>query len=96
MLVIHLIIYARYIDGLWLTLTTINKEAASPRALNDGLRNYTSGSVGKPRISPLGDMARARNDHKLGVLTDIPASGTGVTILATEAIVITAHPNEGP
>ena len=55
-----------------------------------------SGSVEKPRISPLGDMTRARNDHKPRVLTDSHASSTGATILATEAIVVIAHPNEGP
>ena len=72
------------------------REAASPRVLIDGLRNYRSGSVRKPRISPLGDMTRAWNNHKPRVLTDSPDSSTGVAILATEAIVITAHPNEGP
>jgi hypothetical protein len=55
-----------------------------------------SGSVGKQRISPLGDMTRAWNDRKPGVLTDLLASSTGAVILATEAIVVTAHPNEGP
>ena len=72
------------------------REAASPQAPNDGLGNYTSGSVGNPRISPLGDMTKARNDRKLGVLTDLPASSTSAAILATEVIVVTAHPNEGP
>jgi hypothetical protein len=67
----------------------------APRVLTDGLRNYTSGSIGKPRISPLGDMTRARNDHKLRVLTDLLASSTGTMILASEAIVVTAHPKEG-
>jgi hypothetical protein len=61
----------------------------------DGLGNYTSGSIGKPRISPLGDMTGAWNDHKHGVLTDLPASSMGVTIMATEVIIVTAHPNEG-
>jgi hypothetical protein len=61
----------------------------------DGLGNYMSGSIGKPRISPLGDMTEAWNDHKYGVLTDLPASSMGATIMATEAIVVTAHPNEG-
>jgi hypothetical protein len=68
----------------------------SPRAPKDGLVNYTSGSVRKPRISPLGDMTRARNDRKPGVLTDSPASSTGMAILGTKAIVVIAHPNEGP
>jgi hypothetical protein len=68
----------------------------SPRALKDRLKNYTSGLVRKPRISPLGDMTRARNDRKPGVLTYLPASSTGVPILANEAIVVIAHPHEGP
>ena len=55
-----------------------------------------SGLVGKMRISPLGDMTRAWNDCKLGVLTDSPDSTKGAEILATEAIVVTAHPNKGP
>jgi hypothetical protein len=54
-----------------------------------------SGLVGKPRISPLGDMIGARNDHKPKVLMDLPASSMGATILATEAIIITTYPNEG-
>jgi hypothetical protein len=54
-----------------------------------------SGSVEKPRISPLGDMIRPWNDHKLGVLMDLPTSTTGVAILANEAIIVKAHPNEG-
>ena len=70
------------------------REAASPRVLMDGLKNYTSGSVRKLRISPLGDMTEAQNDHKPGVLMDLPASSTGVVILATKAIVIIAHHNE--
>jgi hypothetical protein len=41
-------------------------------------------------------MTRAWNDRKPGVLTDLLASSTGAVILATEAIVVTAHPNEGP
>jgi hypothetical protein len=71
------------------------REAASPRALIDGLWNYTSGLVEKPSISPLRDMIRARNDHKPGVLTDLPASSMGTAILANEAIVVTAQLNEG-
>ena len=67
----------------------------SPQAPIDGLGNYTCGSDKKPRISPLGDMTKARNNRKLGVLTDLPASSTGAVILATEAIIVTAHPNEG-
>jgi hypothetical protein len=55
-----------------------------------------SGSAGKPRISPLGDMTGARNDHKPKVLTDSPTSSTGAAILSTEAIIVMAHPNEGP
>jgi hypothetical protein len=39
-----------------------------------------SGSVEKLRISPLGDMTKTRNDYKLGVLIDLPASSTGVAI----------------
>jgi hypothetical protein len=54
-----------------------------------------SGSVRKSRISPLGDMAGAWNDRKPRVLMDLPASSTGTAILATGAIVVTAHPNEG-
>jgi hypothetical protein len=69
--------------------------AASPRAPIDGLRNHTSGSVWKPRISPLGDTTRTWNNRKLGLLTDLPASSTGAAILATEAIVITAHSHKG-
>ena len=61
----------------------------------NGLRNFISGSVKKLRISPLGDMTKAWNDYKLGVLMDLPASSTGVAILATEAIVIAAHPHKG-
>jgi hypothetical protein len=60
------------------------------------LRNYTSGSTRKVRISPLGDMTGARNDYKPKVLTDLPVSSMGTAILATEAIIIIAHPNEGP
>ena len=71
------------------------REAASPRALIDKLGNYTIGSVRKPRISPLGDMTKARNDHKLGVLMDLPASSTGMAILTNEAIVMVAQPIEG-
>ena len=62
----------------------------SPQVPTDGLRNYTSGSVRKPWISPLGDMTRAWNDHKPRVLTDLPASNIGVAILANKAIVIIA------
>jgi hypothetical protein len=40
-------------------------------------------------------MTRAQNDRKPKVLTDLPASSTGVAILDNEAIVITAQPNEG-
>ena len=40
-------------------------------------------------------MTKARNEHKLGVLTDLPASSTGMAILATEAIIVAAHPHEG-
>jgi hypothetical protein len=40
-------------------------------------------------------MTGAWNDRKLGVLTDLPASSTDVVILANEAIVIAAYPNEG-
>ena len=71
------------------------REAASPRAPIDGLRNYTSGLVRKLRISPLGDMTRAWNDLKPGVLTDSPASNTGAAILATEAIVVIAPSQQG-
>ena len=71
------------------------REAVSLRVLTDGLRNYMSGSVRKPRIFPLGDMTRAQNDYKRGVLTDLPISSMGTTILASKAIIITTHPNEG-
>ena len=71
------------------------REVGSPRVPTDGLRNYTSGSVKKPMISHLGDMTGAWNDHKPEVLTDLPASSMDATILANEAIVVTAQPNEG-
>ena len=71
------------------------REAASPQAPIDWLRNYTSSSIEKPRISPLGDMTKAWNDCKLRVLTDLPASSTGMAILANEAIVVAAQPIEG-
>ena len=71
------------------------REAASPRALIDGLGNYTSGLVEKPRISTLGDMTKAWNDHKLGVLTELPASSIGAAIMAIEAIVVAAQPTKG-
>ena len=67
------------------------REATSPRVSTDGLGNLMSGSVGNPRIFPLGDMIEARNNHKPRVLTDSPASSTGAVILATEAIVVAAH-----
>ena len=70
------------------------REVASPRVPTDGLGNYTSGLVRKLRIYPLGDMTRARNDRKPRVLMDLPASSMGAAILATEAIVVTAHNNE--
>ena len=54
-----------------------------------------SGSVGKPRITPLGDMIGAWNDRKPRVLTDLPISSTGAAILANETTVVIAHPNEG-
>ena len=54
-----------------------------------------SGSVEKPRISALGDMTGAWNDRKPRVLMDLPASSTSVMILANEAIIIIAQPNEG-
>ena len=66
------------------------REAASPRVSIDWLENYTSGSVRKPRISPLGDMTEVRNDRKPGVLTDLPISSTGTVILASETIIVTA------
>ena len=40
-------------------------------------------------------MTKARNDRKLGVLMDLPASSTGATILANKAIVVVAQPTEG-
>ena len=39
-------------------------------------------------------MTGARNDRKPRVLTDLLDSSTGVAILANEAMVVTAHPNE--
>jgi hypothetical protein len=51
-----------------------------------------SGSIKKPRIFPLGDMTKAQNDHKLGVLMDLLASSMGEAILATEAIVVATSP----
>ena len=71
------------------------REAAIHRVPTDGLRNYTSGSIGKPRIFPLGDMTRARNDRKPGVLMDLPVSRTGAAILANETIIVTTHSNKG-
>ena len=55
-----------------------------------------SGSAKKPRISPLGGMTGAWNDRKSRVLIDLPVSSMATVILATEAIIIIAHPNEGP
>ena len=49
-----------------------------------------SGSIGKPRISPLVDMTGAWNDRKPRVLTDLPDSITGVVILANVAIIVIA------
>ena len=49
-----------------------------------------SGSVRKPRISLVGDMTRAWNDHKPEVLTDLPASSISAAILANEAIIVIA------
>jgi hypothetical protein len=72
------------------------REAASPQASIDRLENYTNGSFRKPRISPSGNMTRAWNDYKPRVLTDLPTSSMGVAILATKAIIVTTHPNEGP
>jgi hypothetical protein len=40
-------------------------------------------------------MTEARNDRKPKVLMDLPVSSTGVVILANEAILVTAQPNEG-
>jgi hypothetical protein len=71
------------------------REAVSPRAPTDRLRVYTSGSVRKLRISPLGDMTGARNNLKPRVLMDLPVSSTAVVILVNEAIIVTAHPKEG-
>ena len=62
----------------------------SPRAPTDELGNYMSGSVGKLRISPLGDMTGARNDRKPGVLMDLTTSSMGIMILDNEAIILTA------
>ena len=56
----------------------------------DRLENYTSGSVRKLRISPLGDMIGAWNNRKPRVLTVLPASSMGVAILVYEAIIVTA------
>jgi hypothetical protein len=66
------------------------REVASPQVLIGGHGNYTSGSVRKPRISPLGDMTGARNDRKPGVLTDLLASSMGAVILANKAIIVIA------
>jgi hypothetical protein len=71
------------------------REATSPRVPTYGLANYTSGSVGKPRISPPGDMIGARNNRKPRVLKDLPVSSMGTAILANEAIIVIAQPNEG-
>ena len=49
-----------------------------------------SGSIGKPRISPLGDMTGAWKDRKPGVLRDLLATSTNAAILAYEAIIVTA------
>jgi hypothetical protein len=72
------------------------REAASPQAPIEGLGNYTSGLVRKPRISSLGDMTRPWNDHKPGVLMDLLTSSMGAAILATEAIIVATHQIEGP
>jgi hypothetical protein len=72
-----------------------SREAASPQAPIDRLGNHTSGLVWKPRISPLRDTIGARNDRKLEVIMDLPASSMGVAILAIEAIVVAAQPHEG-
>ena len=37
-------------------------------------------------------MTGAWNDHKLGVLMDLPTSSMGAMILANEAIIIIAYP----
>ena len=66
------------------------REAASSRVSTDRIGNYTSCSVKKRRISFLRDMIGAQNDHKPGVLTDLPASSMDMTILANEAIIIIA------
>jgi hypothetical protein len=71
------------------------REVACPQAPIDELKNYMIGSVKKPRISALGDMTGAWNDRKSGVLSDLPASSMGATILANEAIVMAAQPIEG-
>ena len=71
-------------------------ELMSPQVLTDRHRNYMSGSVMKPRIYPLGDMIGAWKDRKPRVLMDLPASSTGTAILDIEAIIVPAHPNEGP
>ena len=83
----------RSILTIW--TSDVRVSASSPQAPIDGLKNYTSGPAEKPRISPLGDMTKARNDRKLGDLIDLHASSTGVVILATEAIVMVAQPIEG-
>ena len=64
------------------------REVACPRVPTDELKNYMRSSVGKSRISPLGDMTEAWNDHKPGVLTDLPASSMSVVTLANEAIIV--------
>ena len=71
------------------------REAVSPQVSIDRLEYYMSGSIRKPRIAPLGDLTRERNDCKPRILTDLSTSSMGVTILANEAIVVTAQPNEG-
>ena len=71
------------------------REAVSPQVSIDRLEYYMSGSIRKPRITPLGDLTRERNDCKPRILMDSPVSSTGVAILANEAIIVTTHLNEG-
>jgi hypothetical protein len=54
-----------------------------------------SGSIEKLRISPLGDMTKARNDRKLGILMDLPANSIGAAILVNKVIIVVAQPIEG-
>ena len=76
-------------------MVTHRARQRAPELGRMGSGTKTSGLVGKPRITPLEDTTKARSDHKLGVLMDLPASSMGTTILAIEATVMAAQPTKG-